>query len=186
MSGKEDVFQGLTLGRFQDSKSLSKALNKHIKSKNVFFLCVGTERSTGDSFAPFVGTYLKEKGYTNVLGTIDDPVHAVNLDEKIKLIPEGKVVIAIDSCLGRLKNIGNINLNTGSLHAGAGVGKELTPVGDYHIAGVVNVSVDDADINLQVLSCTSLSVVLKMANTCVAAIEKAFPIENKRKLWKVN
>jgi putative sporulation protein YyaC len=179
MAGNENVFKGITLGKFKDHESLTDSLNKHIKTDDVYFFCVGTDRSSGDSFAPFVGTYLTELGYKNVLGTIDEPVHGQNLDEMIKLIPEGKLVIAIDACLGQKHNIGKLILKSGSLYAGAGVDKDLTPVGDFHIAGVVNVDANDKMINYQLLAGTRLSEVIKMAKTCTVAIEKAFPLHSK-------
>jgi putative sporulation protein YyaC len=178
MAGNEKVFKGVTLGKFKDFESLTDSLNKHIKTDDVYFFCVGTDRSAGDSFAPFVGTYLTELGYENVLGTIDDPVHGQNIDEMIKLIPEGKLVIAIDACLGQKHNMGKLILKSGSLYAGAGVDKSLSPVGDFHIAGVVNIDANDKRINYQLLAGTRLSTVIQLAKTCAAGIEKAFPLHS--------
>ncbi|KON87426.1 hypothetical protein AF332_11710 [Sporosarcina globispora] len=179
MAGHEKVFKGVAIGRyFDEPEKLSKDLQKHVKGDVVFF-CVGTDRNTGDSFAPFIGTFLKEKGYENVIGTIDDPVHATNLDEKIKDIPEDKTVLAIDACMGRLKSVGNIVLNSGALRAGAGVGKDLTPVGDFHIQGIVNVDGGfSGELSAMILGSTRLSFVLNLAKQCVAAIEESFPLHN--------
>jgi len=177
MAGNDDVFEGVRLGVFEDVKSLSASFNKHVKTKDVFFLCIGTDRSSGDSFAPFVGSFLKELGYENVLGTIDEPVHALNLEESVAKIPKGKTVIAIDASLGREDSIGKISFNSGSLHAGRGVGKKLIPVGDFSIHGVVNISSSCVDLNFKVLQGTRLSNVLKLAKQCVGSIEVAFPLE---------
>lgn len=175
MAGNEKVFKGVTIGKyFNEPEKLSRDLQKYIKDDVVFF-CVGTDRSTGDSFAPFVGTLLKEKGYENVIGTIDDPVHAENLDERIREIPKGKTILAIDACLGRLQSVGSLGFNSGALRPGAGVNKELTPIGDYHIQGIVNVS---GFMEFFVLQNTRLSLVLKLAKQCVAAIEESFPLHN--------
>ena len=50
--------------------------------QRVGVLCVGTDRSTGDALGPITGTLLAETGsdVMDVWGTLDDPVHAVNLD----------------------------------------------------------------------------------------------------------
>lgn len=178
MAGREDAFEGVRLGVCEDSDSLAKVFNKHVKTKDVFFLCVGTDRLSGDSFAPFVGTYLTKLGYENVLGTIDEPVHAQNLDKKIALIPDGKIVIAIDAGVGKNENIGKLLMSSGKLHAGAGVGKKLTPVGDFVIHGIVNINSRDASLNLKVLAATRLSTVLRMAEQCVKAIEVSFPLQH--------
>ncbi|WP_340371938.1 DUF1256 domain-containing protein [Peribacillus sp. FSL E2-0218] len=48
--------------------------------QEMVFLCIGSDRSTGDSFGPLVGTMLKEKQVPyHVFGTLSEPVHALNL-----------------------------------------------------------------------------------------------------------
>ena len=104
--------------------------------------CVGTDRITGDSLGPFVGTMLTEAGVPNVYGTIDHPVHALNLAETLKRIEEAHpdaCIVGIDACLGGAKSVGSMKLRDGALEPGTGVGKTLPPVGDYNIIGVVNV-----------------------------------------------
>ncbi|WP_181170447.1 spore protease YyaC [Priestia megaterium] len=177
MTGKEDKFKGVNIGRYSHKDKLIKDMNKHIKG-NVIFFCIGTDRSTGDSFAPYVGTLLKERGYENVIGTIDKPAHALNLKERLKEIPEGKTVVAIDASLGKVRSVGKLSLNSGAIYPGAGVGKDLVPIGDYHIKGVVNVDAADAMLNFRVLQNTRLSVVFGLANTLVSAIEEVYPLHN--------
>jgi len=181
MATSDDVFQGVKLGMFEDSNSIAKALSKHVKNKDVFFFCVGTDRVSGDSFAPFIGTYLTKLGYENVLGTIDEPVHGMNLDEKIALIPEGKTVIAIDASVGEVENIGKIIVSSGKLYAGSGMGKKLTPVGDFTIKGITCMNTHDSEMNFNLLCGTRLSIVLKMVEQCVGAIESAFPLQHETK-----
>jgi putative sporulation protein YyaC len=177
MVALDEKIGGVQIGKFTSHEELANAFSKYIKLdlNDVVFLCIGTDRSTGDSYAPMVGTLLQESGYENVIGTIDDPVHAVNLDERIKEIPEDKVVIALDASLGKLKSVGNIILNKGKLYPGAGVGKELTPVGDYSIHAIVNISGFQEFI---VLQNTRLSVVMKLAKETVNAVKVAFPVKN--------
>lgn len=178
MVAYEYVFNGVQYGKFNEYIKLSKSLSKHIKENlnDVIFFCIGTDRITGDSFAPFIGTMLKEKGYENVMGCIDHPIHAINLDDKIKEIPNGKTVIAFDTSLGKSRNIGKIVFNKGKLYPGKGVDKNLTPIGDYSVYGIVNVS---GFMEIEVLQATRLSVVLSIAKEVVKAIEIAFPLENK-------
>ncbi|MEI2356119.1 spore protease YyaC [Mesobacillus zeae] len=175
MAALDSLTGGVKFGRFEEQEDLGKAINRFIKCdlNDVIFLCIGTDRSTGDSFGPLIGSLLKERGYRNVIGCIDDPVHAVNLDERITEIPSGKTIVAIDACLGRLKNVGTISLNNGSLSPGAGVNKELTKVGDFNIQGVVNVS---GDMAFFILQNTRLSTVMKMAKQTTTAIQNAFPL----------
>lgn len=144
-----------------------------INSNKVMFVCIGTDRSTGDSLGPLVGSFLKKKGYRNVIGTINNLVHAKNLYEKLSEVPINKKVIVIDSMLGKVDSIGKFYVIDGGLKPGAGVGKELDAVGDYSISGVVNVG---GFLSQQVLQYTELSLVLKMAEEITEAIEKRFPL----------
>lgn len=158
----------------ETSELMRKVIPSKLTNDDVVFVCIGTDRSTGDSLAPFVGTYLKGFGYENVYGTLYEPVHALNLVETIAILPKDKIVIAIDACLGEHASIGKVKIEKGAIKAGAGVGKNLPPVGDYKIYGVVNVG---GFMEYFVLQNTKLSVVLPMANEITEAIQHVFPLE---------
>ncbi|NNV07312.1 spore protease YyaC [Geobacillus sp. C56-T2] len=141
----------------------------------VAIVCIGTDRSTGDSLGPLVGTMLKEKPLSrfHVYGTLEEPIHAVNLEEKveaIRLTHDEPFMIAVDACLGRLKSVGAITVAKGPVRPGAGVNKQLLPVGDAHIAGVVNVS---GFMEFFVLQNTRLHLVMNMAKTIANGIYEA-------------
>lgn len=138
----------------------------------VVFFCVGTDRSTGDSLGPLVGMMLAVYGY-EVFGTLDAPVHAENLRERLAEVPPGKTIIAIDACLGRLSSVGEFKISAGPLLPGSGVGKDLPPVGDYRILGIVNVG---GFMEYFVLQNTRLSLVWKMAKQIVALIRSTYPV----------
>jgi putative sporulation protein YyaC len=141
----------------------------------IVFVCIGTDRSTGDSLGPLVGTLLEEKNLPSfhIYGTLDDPIHAVNLEEKLKEINEKHFhpfIIGIDACLGRYKSVGFIEIGNGPVKPGAGVNKELPAVGHIHITGIVNVS---GFMEFFVLQNTRLNIVLKMAKTIANGIDQA-------------
>ncbi|MFD2088985.1 spore protease YyaC [Brevibacillus brevis] len=142
------------------------------KGKKVLFVCVGTDRSTGDSLGPLVGTALKKLKF-DVLGTLDEPVHAMNIAETLTQIEKNypnHFVIAVDASLGDFKNVGDIEVACGALKPGEGVGKELPTVGDAHIYGIVNVG---GFMEYFVLQNTRLSFVMKMASQIADACHKA-------------
>ncbi len=146
-----------------------------ISSRPVVFACIGTDRSTGDSLGPLVGTLLEDKRINSffVYGTLDEPIHAVNLDERlkeIKLKHYDPFIVGIDACLGRVKNVGVIQVGDGPVKPGAGVNKELPAVGNIHITGIVNVS---GFMEFFVLQNTRLNLVMKMAKTIAAGIHQA-------------
>jgi putative sporulation protein YyaC len=141
----------------------------------IIIVCIGTDRSTGDSLGPLVGTFLEEKASSHfqVYGTLEDPIHAMNLAEKLAEIKTKHLnpfIIGVDACLGRLKSVGIVQIGEGPVKPGAGVNKELPSVGDAHITGIVNVS---GFMEFMVLQNTRLNLVLKMAKTIANGIHFA-------------
>jgi putative sporulation protein YyaC len=186
-AGSEEGYSGIKISDLKGKEKIGMALNmlipNYIQNDDVVFLCIGTDRSTGDSLGPLVGTYLSGMGYQNVYGTIDNPVHATNLDETIRKIPKNKIVIAIDACLGQKTSVGFVQVIKGIINPGAGVGKELTPVGDYGICGIVNTG---GFMEYFVLQNTRLSLVINMAKDITSAIIQRFPLEGKTKVKKTH
>lgn len=165
--------------------NLAWELISHLPSVNnrpIVFVCIGTDRSIGDSLGPLVGTLLQEKKLRSfyIYGTLEDPIHAVNLEEKLQKIKElhfHPFIIGIDACLGRSKNIGTIEIGAGPVKPGTAVKKELPAVGNIHITGIVNVY---GFLEYHVLQYTRLSLVLQMSKTIANAIYKAnlyFPVK---------
>ncbi|MEY2195283.1 spore protease YyaC [Neobacillus sp. BF23-41] len=159
-----------------------------LTKRPIVFVCIGTDRSTGDSLGPLVGTLLEEKGIRSffVYGTLDEPIHAVNLSEKLKEIHakhDDPYIIGIDACLGRIKNVGVIQLGNGPVKPGAGVNKELPAVGDIHITGIVNVS---GFMEFFVLQNTRLNLVMRMAKTIANGIYQASLLYPKQTWTELN
>jgi len=151
------------------------------KAKELIFLGIGSDRSTGDSLGPLVGSCLEELCASDIyiLGTLNDPVHAVNLMDRLQFIKNNfsqPFIIAVDSSLGRAKNIGNIKVENGPLVPGIGVNKKLPPAGDIHITGTVNVG---GFMEYLVLQNTRLGLVMRLAKTIskglVLGLQKHFP-----------
>lgn len=153
------------------SAEIKNIIPPHVRSEDIYVLCVGTDRSTGDSFGPLVGDMLRRRGFENVIGTLHDPCHAQNLEEMHDSIPEGKFIIAVDSCLGKSSSIGKVLVRNRALKPGAGVGKKLKLVGNMHVVGVVNIA--DSGMDYLVLQNTRLSIVMDMADLAARAIKKA-------------
>lgn len=178
MVAHNDEFNGVAVKNVTSVDELKIALGAVIPSNlsndDVVFLCIGTDRSTGDSFGPLVGTYLEGLGYTNVIGTVDAPAHAVNLVERASEIRSGKTIIAIDACLGKFDHVGTLSVVRGAIRPGAGVKKDLGEYGDYSIQAVVNVA---GFMEYLVLQNTRLSVVMRMAKDLTTALIERFPLD---------
>lgn len=143
-------------------------LDEFDSNNELVILCIGTDRSTGDSLGPLVGHKLGPliKNYPKVhlIGTLDDPVHAQNLEstiDKIHTKYEDPFIIAIDSSLGRQERVGYLSIKNCPLRPGAGVNKDLPPVGDISITGIVNIG---GLMEFMVLQSTRLSLVMHMAD----------------------
>jgi putative sporulation protein YyaC len=144
------------------------------------FVCIGTDRSTGDSLGPIIGHKLKDLKHANVhvYGNLDTPVHAKNLDEITRQISEkytNPFVIAIDACLGKVDHVGHITVGQGAIKPGSAVNKDLLPVGDMHITGIVNFS---GFMDFLILQNTRLGTVMKMADIISSGIKYV--------LWRIS
>lgn len=71
--------------RIRASRHLAGVFQEIRPERDIIFFCIGTDRSTGDSLGPLVGTQLIKKNLPaeRVYGTLDRPVHAINLDETL-------------------------------------------------------------------------------------------------------
>jgi len=140
-------------------------------------ICIGTDRSTGDSLGPLTGSILKKHKlrHLTIYGTLHEPVHALNLESHLTTIEQtydNPFIIAIDACLGKISSVGDIIAGKGSILPGAAVDKQLPAVGDMYLTGVINVS---GFLEYTVLQSTRLSLVVDMAKTIaeiVVAIDR--------------
>ena len=168
-----------------DDPAMSDILSTHLQewlppSKDIVVACIGTDRSTGDAFGPLVGSMLLDQTLEtfHIYGTLEDPLHALNLKERLAAIRKNHpnpYILAIDACLGKSSSVGSVVLGKGSLHPGSALKKDLPPVGQLHISGMVNVS---GFMEHVVLQNTRLHVVMQMAAKVAAAIQLS---EAKRK-----
>ncbi|MGG1675282.1 spore protease YyaC [Neobacillus sp. NRS-1170] len=151
---------------------LKEVLNK--TSNDIIILCVGSDRSTGDSLGPLVGSMLKENNLPIfVYGTLEEPVHALNIHKILNKINQTHLepfILGIDACLGDKKQIGSIILKKGPLIPGSALNKVLPAVGDYHLKAVVN-SLDSYS-PVQSLNSTRLFTVIKLAEIITKIISR--------------
>ena len=153
-------------------------LREHPAAQQRIVLCIGSDRSTGDSLGPLVGTYLKKNAppRTAVWGTLADPVHALNLEryraelDLFSVKAAKPLVIAVDACLGRPGSVGLIEVGKGPLLPGAGVNKKLPPVGQIYLSGIVNLG---GFMEQMVLQSTRLHHVLEISTVIGEALLQA-------------
>lgn len=143
--------------------------------RRIVIVCLGTDRSTGDSLGPLTGTtLLKHRSPSfELYGTLEEPVHAMNLQEtldQIRVRFRNPFMIGIDACLGKAASVGHVITGQGPIRPGAGVNKNLPPVGDIHISGVVNIG---GFMEYFVLQNTRLHLVMSMAELIAEGLYRA-------------
>lgn len=131
-------------GDIEGQEKLLKQLSSLVMDeKEMVVLCIGTDRVSGDSLGPLVGTLLIEEcRFAKVYGTLQNPVHAQNLSQTIDEISRNhpdSFIIAVDACLGKAVNVEKIMFSQKPLKPGAGVNKDLPEIGHVNIQGIVNV-----------------------------------------------
>ena len=111
--------------------SMLKEELQRAQKEKVLFLCIGTDRSTGDSLGPLIGHQLYRKGlrHITVVGTLEYLVRERYPDH---------LVVAVDASVGKTCHVGCVTLGRGALRPGLGVSKNLQAVGDLFITGVVS------------------------------------------------
>ena len=124
-------------------KKLVNEIKEH-NNTNSIIVCIGTDKCIGDCLGPLVGTILKEDNFPlPVYGTLSEPIHALNIDERlneIKKLHPNAHIIGIDACLGNEEDIGDIRVRNHAISPGKGIGKELPEVGETSIIGIVDTS----------------------------------------------
>lgn len=161
------------MGHFKAPSSirgLSEYLSLNV-DRDPLILCVGTDKCIGDALAPLTGTILQELNVDfPVYGTLEHPVHALNISDNLKKIMSehpNAFIIAVDASLGHKNEVGNIIIRKGPLYPGKGVGKELPAVGNLTIVGIVEAFKSDI---ISVIHNIRLHFVMSLANVIASII----------------
>ena len=144
-----------------------------IDNRPIIFLCIGTDRATGDSLGPLIGYKLKNLKHKNIhiYGSLESPIHSINLKSILDKINDNFInpfIIGIDASLGNVQNIGKIFIEDLPLRPGLAVNKSLHTVGEMSIKGVVNIS---GNLEFMLLQNTRLFVVMSLADSIAQGIE---------------
>lgn len=164
-SGKRQKMNGIELvSFFKEIATLHSA-------EEVTFLCIGTDRSTGDALGPLTGSRLLEYGFSHVIGTLPSPCDADNLVARVAEIPSGHIVVAVDACLGSPVALENFFVSNEPLQPAQSVGVSLPAVGHYSVAAIVDIHGPKPYRTLQT---TPLHRVMVMAEQIATAAAQGF------------
>lgn len=160
------------------SYTLANEIKDYLDDDTVI-VCIGTDKCIGDCLGPLVGTILKENFFPlPVYGTLDTPIHALNIDKKLNSISAthpSAHIIGVDACLGNDDDIGQIRLRNYAIHPGKGVGKDLPEVGVASIVGIVDSS-DNSEFFFS--HSIRLSFILNMAKVISKALIDAYNLNH--------
>lgn len=140
---------------------------------DLVFLCIGTDRMTGDCFGPLVGTKIKNKlkdnniFNINIYGSLENNISYTNIEKSLKIINKlhpNAYIIAIDSALSKKENIGKIFVQDGKLTLGMGLNKNKIKIGNANIKAVVGKDYKFSNYNFYALQNISLNSVIKLAD----------------------
>lgn len=140
-------------------------------AEEVTFLCIGTDRSTGDALGPLTGSKLLAYGFPHVIGTLPSPCDANNLMLRVTEIPVEHIIIAIDACLGQPVALGLFFASNEPLQPAQSVGLSLPAVGHYSLAAIVDINGPKPYRTLQT---TPLHRVMVMAEQIAGAAAEGF------------
>ena len=132
--------------------------------ENVAFVFIGTDANVGDSLAPMAGSLVHKTAsavfcYGNLNCTItarDVPYIAAYIK---RAHPLSRVVV-IDAAVGKKEDVGSIKILPRSIRPGLGVSKNLPPIGDVSVIGVIS---ERSKCNLAMLGYAKVSNVYAMA-----------------------
>lgn len=119
--------------------NLQNVLNMKLNqiNKEIVFVCIGTIGILGDSFGPLVGSYLKENTKFKIYGDIENNICSIKDINNIRKKLKNKKIIAIDSAVSDVYNIGEIFISSNTCEIGKGINKYKGQIGDITIKAVV-------------------------------------------------
>lgn len=152
---------------------------------NIIFLCIGTDRITGDTFGPLVGYKLdilfRDTNRINVIGNLSETVCCNNINSVLNNINEqykNPFIVSIDSALSIVpENIGRIKVSEGGLCIGSGLDKNNVHIGDMNIKGIVGRDTRKPIQNFKILQNISLNLVMRLADTVSKGIYSTIKIK---------
>lgn len=138
---------------------------------SIVFICIGSNKVTGDCLGPLVGSYLKSMYKATVYGDMENPINYQNAEKIMKKVENNNsesLKVIIDSALG--KNIGDIIIDDGKVEIGKGLNKNKNIYGDISIKVVVGKNYYNNIKNIQELKNKNIEEIDKIAIDVVKMI----------------
>ena len=179
MSFRENVYNDFV----NNFSNILREKTKDLEISKLIFLCIGTDRITGDSFGPLVGYKLKRlfenENNIEVVGTLDNIINMQNvlgIMDNIISTYEDPFLIAIDAALSNKRDIGKIIVSKDKINIGSSFRRRKIYVGDISIKGIVSKDLKNPKYNFKMLQNTSLSLIMNMADIVAYGISNVIHV----------
>ena len=189
MTVQEEIYNSFV----QNFSSVLRKKTNNVEISKFFFLCIGTDRVTGDSFGPLVGYKLKyllgNKKNIEILGNLNSIIcrhNILKILNEIKSKYENPFIVAIDAAISSKKTIGTIVISGNSMKVGSSLNKENIYAGDMSIKGIVSRDLNIPKYNFKLLQNTSLNLIMNMSNLVAKGIYDVImynPTKNGKNLY---
>jgi putative sporulation protein YyaC len=133
-------------------------------NRDIIFICIGTDRSTGDSLGPLIGYKLRFIKNDNIYiyGSLESPISNQNILDiltKIKSNFDNPYIITINSNLGSFHDVGKILINNNNSKS---TNTSISYIGNMNITGIVNIT---GNYEFMILQNTRLHTVMLLADS---------------------
>ncbi len=163
-------------------KNVSGSLKYFFNGDKPVILCIGTDAAIGDSLGPIIGTMLKKANIDAfVYGTLSSAITAkevAKIKGLIKATHTNSKLLVIDAAIGDSADVGKIKITPNSIKPGLGANKNLPPIGDVTIMGIV---AEKSRSNYAFLNLTRLSPIYSMAEKIAEGVIEYFGTLDKTK-----
>lgn len=173
MNYKEEMYYNFV----QDFSVILREKIRDLEISKLIFLCIGTDRITGDSFGPLVGYKLKylfkKEENIEVIGNLENILCTHNINkiiDDIKNTYETPFLIAIDSALSNKTEIGKIVVSKSGMNVGSGLNRQNIYVGNMSIKGIVSRDLKNPKYNFRLLQNAPLHIIMNMADIVAQGI----------------
>lgn len=173
MNYKEEIYYNFV----QDFSVILREKIRDLEISKLIFLCIGTDRITGDSFGPLVGYKLKylfkKEENIEVIGNLENILCTHNINkiiDDIKNTYETPFLIAIDSALSNKTEIGKIVVSKSGMNVGSGLNRQNIYVGNMSIKGIVSRDLKNPKYNFRLLQNAPLHIIMNMADIVAQGI----------------
>lgn len=148
------------------SNKIIKLIDKqNIRNPNLTFICVGTDRVSGDSIGPIVGSnlikYIEENNIKNinVIGNLKDNFNNANISK----LNNKDITIVIDSAISNTYDVGDIVIDEKNIKIREALDDSKEINSNINIKCIVGRNFKDSAANFLMLQNVKLGIVLNIA-----------------------